>query len=83
MMSMRATVAASVTRVATEPLDGRIRVELGLDQEVTFPVPLQHGLPGTLEVEVERISPAALVLRAAGKAVSRTRPEAAAAGEAR
>jgi membrane fusion protein (multidrug efflux system) len=30
-------------------------------------VPMQHGLPGTIEVEVERISPAALVLRAVGR----------------
>jgi membrane fusion protein (multidrug efflux system) len=30
-------------------------------------IPLQHGLPGKLEVEVERISPAALVLRSVGK----------------
>jgi hypothetical protein len=27
---------------------------------------LQHGLPGTVEVEVERISPATLVLREVG-----------------
>jgi membrane fusion protein (multidrug efflux system) len=76
------TVAASVTRVATEPLNGRIRVELGLDQSLSFPVSLQHGLPGTLEVEVERISPAALVLRAAGKALSRPKPEPTAVGDA-
>jgi membrane fusion protein (multidrug efflux system) len=74
------TVAARVTRVATEPLNGRIRVELGIDQAFAFPVPLQHGLPGTLEVEVERISPAALVLRAAGKALSRPKPETTAPG---
>jgi membrane fusion protein (multidrug efflux system) len=76
-------VAASVTHVATEPLNGRIRVELGLEQAVSFPVPLQHGLPGTLEVEVERISPAALVLRAAGRALSRPKPEAMAVGGGR
>ncbi len=73
------TVLARVSRVASEPLDGRIRVELGLDQAPSVPVPLQHGLPGTLEVEVERISPAALVLRVAGRTLARPKPEAASA----
>ncbi len=77
------TVLARVSRVASEPLDGRIRVELGLEQAPSFPVPLQHGLPGTLEVEVERISPAALVLRAAGRTLARPKPEAASAAGAR
>ena len=77
------TVLARVTRVASEPLDGRIRVELGLDQAPAFPVPLQHGLPGTLEVEVEKISPAALVLRLAGRALARPKPETASAGRSR
>lgn len=76
------TVRARVTRVASEPLEGRIRVELGLDQAPSFPVPLQHGLPGTLEVEVEKISPAALVLRVAGRALARPKPETASAGSA-
>ncbi len=77
------TVPARVSRVASEPLDGRIRVELGLERAPSVPVPLQHGLPGTLEVEVERISPAALVLRVAGRTLARPKPEAAAAASAR
>jgi hypothetical protein len=28
---------------------------------------MQHGLPGTVQVEVERISPASLVLRVVGR----------------
>jgi hypothetical protein len=28
---------------------------------------MQHGLPGTVQVEVERISPASLLLRVVGK----------------
>jgi membrane fusion protein (multidrug efflux system) len=60
------TLPATVTRVASEVRDGRVRVELDvLPHHLT--VPLQHGQPGTLEVEVERASPAVLVLRAAGK----------------
>jgi len=31
---------------------------------------LQHGLPGSLEIEVERISPAALALRSVGKVLT-------------
>lgn len=65
------TVPATVARVGSEPRDETVRVELTLADPEAFPVPLSHGLPGTLEVEVERISPAALVLRAAGRAVSR------------
>jgi membrane fusion protein (multidrug efflux system) len=57
---------ATVTSVATEARDGVIRVELGLEPATPTAIPLQHGLPGT-EVEVERISPATLVLRAVGK----------------
>ena len=37
--------------------------------ELSLPpaVPMQHGLPGTLEVEVDRVTPASLVLRACGR----------------
>jgi membrane fusion protein (multidrug efflux system) len=65
------SITATVDRVANETQNGRIRVELTVDPELTFPISLQHGLPGTLEVEVERISPAALVLRAAGRVLAR------------
>jgi membrane fusion protein (multidrug efflux system) len=64
------SVNAKVTRVAGEVRDGQVRVEFAV---VGAPpaVPLQHGLPGTVEVEVERTSPAALVLRNAGRGVFR------------
>ena len=64
------SVPATVHRVGKEPQNGTVRVELALDEPDAFPVSLSHGLPGTLEVEVERISPATLVLRAAGNVVS-------------
>jgi membrane fusion protein (multidrug efflux system) len=64
------SVPATVSRVGKEPQNGTVRVELALDEPEAFPVALSHGLPGTLDVEVERISPAALVLRAAGNVVS-------------
>ncbi len=60
------TIPAKVADVASEPRDGRIRVELDLEPDPRSTIPLEHGLPGTAEVEVERASPAALVLRAAG-----------------
>ena len=60
------SVAATVVKVADEPRDGRIRVELAI-QDRPASIPLQHGLPGVVEVEVERVSPATLVLRVAGK----------------
>jgi hypothetical protein len=34
--------------------------------DAALPIPLQHGLPGTVEVEVDHVSPATLVLRTAG-----------------
>ena len=64
------SVRARVTAVDAEPRDGRVRVELAV---VGAPpsVPMQHGLPGTLEVEVERATPATLVLRACGRVVAK------------
>jgi multidrug resistance efflux pump len=62
------TVSATVTRIASEVRDGKLRVELAIDPGAGS-IPLQHGLPGHLEVEVERAAPYALVLRAAGKLV--------------
>ena len=50
-----------------ERADGRVRVELSVEPASVPHVPLQHGLPGTLEIQVERATPAALVLRYAGR----------------
>jgi membrane fusion protein (multidrug efflux system) len=63
------TVSARVARVAGEIRDGKVRVELAVNGAPYTKIPLQHGLPGSVEVEVERISPAALILRSAGEAV--------------
>jgi multidrug resistance efflux pump len=58
---------ARVTSVAGETHDGTIRVELALDDRATASnIPLQHGLPADVDVEVERASPANLVLRSVG-----------------
>jgi membrane fusion protein (multidrug efflux system) len=61
------SLAATVTRVAHEARDGHIRVECRLLLDPRSVIPLQHGLPGTIEVEVEQVAPALLVLRAVGK----------------
>lgn len=61
------SLAATVTTVAHERRDGQVRVELDLVPDMAFPIPLQHGMPGTLEVEVERVAPAILLLRSIGK----------------
>jgi membrane fusion protein (multidrug efflux system) len=65
------SIPASVDRVGNEPKDGTIRVELLLRPDPGTRIPLQHGLPATAEVEVERVSPAALVLDAAGRFLTR------------
>ncbi len=64
-------LGVTVARVATEARDGRVRVELALAPDPASAIPVQHGLQGTAEVEVERVSPATLVLRAAGSLVRR------------
>ena len=46
---------------------GHVRVELSVAPDARTAIPLQHGLPGSVEVEVEQVSPAILVLRAAGR----------------
>jgi membrane fusion protein (multidrug efflux system) len=60
------TVSAELSRLGNESIDGRIRVEFAVNTSGTFSVPLQHGMTGGIEVEVETVSPAELVLRAAG-----------------
>jgi membrane fusion protein (multidrug efflux system) len=65
------TVPATVAHVGNEPKDGQIRVELLLEPTPGTRIPLQHGLPASAEVEVERVSPASLVLDAAGRFLSK------------
>jgi multidrug resistance efflux pump len=59
-------VEGRVIKVAGELRNERVRVDLTVDTDATSPIPFQHGLPGTVEVEVDRVSPATLVLRTAG-----------------
>jgi membrane fusion protein (multidrug efflux system) len=67
------SLAAAVASVASEVRDGRMRVELSMSGSSLARLPLQHGLLGTVEVEVEQATPATLVLRAAGQLLARPR----------
>jgi multidrug resistance efflux pump len=61
------SVPAVVSKVANEVRDGYVRVDL---TPAEFPrVPLQHGLPGKVEIEIEKISPANLLLRVTGQSL--------------
>lgn len=62
-------INATVATVASEPRDGRIRIDLKLHRDPDSAIPFQHGLPATVEVEVARLSPAILLLRNAGERV--------------
>lgn len=69
------TVPAVVSSVGTEPglvatpedIPGTVRVELELLEPTDTRIALQHGLTATVEIEVGRVSPAALLLRAIGQ----------------
>jgi multidrug resistance efflux pump len=64
------SLRARVTRVANEMRDGLVRVELDVTG-MPAALPISHALPGTVEIEVERVRPAWLVLRMLGGAVTR------------
>ncbi len=59
-------VSATVASAANEVRDGQVRVELAVRSDAVPSSLLQHGLPGTIEIAVDHVSPAALVLRTAG-----------------
>jgi multidrug resistance efflux pump len=63
-------VPATVTGVSREVREGTVRVELSVQPAAESRIPLQHGLPGSVEIEVDRESPMTLVLRAAGKVLT-------------
>jgi membrane fusion protein (multidrug efflux system) len=68
-------VPAKVTRVGTEPgitatpeaIPGTVRVELDIQTPADPRIELQHGLTATVEIEVARVSPVALLMRAIGE----------------
>jgi multidrug resistance efflux pump len=64
------SLRARVTRVADEVRDGLVRVELDVTG-LPAAIPISHALPGTVEIEVERIGPVWLVLRMLGGSLTR------------
>jgi multidrug resistance efflux pump len=69
------SIEATVSRVATEIRDGAIQVEFTPARTGNPTAIMQHGIPGVIEVAVERAAPASLVLRAAGLLLSRAIPQ--------
>jgi len=67
------SIPVRVAHVADEAHEGHVRVELSILNGNARDIPLQHGLPGSVEVEIERASPAQLVFRAAGKKLASER----------
>lgn len=57
------TLPATVATVASEVRDNEVTVELSVRPDPSSRITFQHGLPGDVEVEVERVSPMSLVLR--------------------
>nr|WP_276604759.1 HlyD family efflux transporter periplasmic adaptor subunit [Nannocystis sp. RBIL2] len=66
-----------VAAVASEAEDGLVRVECDMSEQTSdvsagtgSKIPAEHGLTGVLEIEVESVSPAALLLRTIGQALA-------------
>ena len=59
------SLLARVSAVSSEVRDGVVRVELAVDR-LPASLPMTHALPGSVEIEVERVRPAALVFRTLG-----------------
>jgi membrane fusion protein, adhesin transport system len=63
------SVDAKVMRVAGEIRDRSLRVEFAAARNAARGMALRHGLTGTIEVSIETVSPAILLLRSAGQSV--------------
>lgn len=73
------TIEATAVRVAGEVRDQSLRAEFRIARDATRGLVLRHGLPGRLEVRVEKVSPARLLLRSAGRVTEGPAPAAPAA----
>jgi len=67
------SIEGRVATVGNEIRDGRVRVECDVIGSAASRIPAQHGLPGSVEVRVEEVSPAALALRVAGEWIGASR----------
>lgn len=68
------TIEATAVRVAGEIRDQSLRAEFRIRRDATRGLVLRHGLPGRIEVRVETVSPAKLLLRSAGRMESSIQP---------
>ena len=69
------SIAAAVMRTGTEVRDGTFEVILAPESGQPAPaIPLAHGLRGSIDIEVERLSPLNLLLRRAGELTEPRRP---------
>jgi membrane fusion protein (multidrug efflux system) len=66
------TISATVVSIASEQKNGLVRVDLGINPNSDTRIPIQEGLLGSAEVEVEHTSPATLILRAAGTLMTKS-----------
>ncbi|MEO8627699.1 MAG: hypothetical protein ABI612_06300 [Betaproteobacteria bacterium] len=61
--ALYAGIRAEVSSVSTQVVEGKVRVELATQPDDDAYITLRPNLTATIEVEVERVSPAILVLR--------------------
>jgi membrane fusion protein (multidrug efflux system) len=61
------SLEAKVARVASEIRDQVVRIELVPTQGLANKNMMQHGLPGSVSVNLEQVSPAQMVLRVVGQ----------------
>lgn len=59
-----------VEAIASETQDGLVRVECRLEDEPDSRIPVEHGLVGVVEVTVESVPAASLLLRSVGRLLS-------------
>jgi hypothetical protein len=74
-------IPATVSRVSRKLVDGRMEVRLTIEAGPSAPTALQPDMPGMVEVEIEQVSPATLLLRAVGQWAAEDTLEAAARPE--
>lgn len=75
--SQYGSLNATVATVASETTnDNRVRVELDVRPDQFSAIPLQHGLPGTIEIEVKKATPLMLVLQYLERSLTGAQPSA-------
>lgn len=77
------TIPGHVSRVGSEIRDNLVRVEFTPEPSPRSQISLQHGLPGSIEVAIEQLSPALLVLRKSGQWLSDAHYQASATAESK